>query len=46
MKKDDFIGLRIPNDIKKQLEQIAQADDRSLSQTVLRIIKEYLSENK
>ena len=46
MKKDDFIGLRIPNDIKKELELIAQAEERSLSQTVLRIIKDYLTNKK
>ncbi|GLC80238.1 type II toxin-antitoxin system antitoxin [Lacrimispora brassicae] len=40
--KNKAYPLRIPEDIKKQLEEIADKNDRSLNQQILYILKQYL----
>jgi hypothetical protein len=38
MMKDDQISIRLPGEVRVQLEKIAAAEDRSLSATVRRIV--------
>jgi hypothetical protein len=38
MTKDDQISIRLPGEVRVQLEKIAAAEDRSLSATVRRIV--------
>jgi predicted transcriptional regulator len=36
----------MPEEIRSQLEEIAQADDRSLSWLILKILKDYLESRR
>jgi len=38
MAKDEQISVRLPNELKIKLEQIATAEDRTLSSTIRRIV--------
>lgn len=40
--KNKAYPLRMPEEIKKQLEEIAYKNDRSLNQQILYILKQYL----
>ena len=41
--KDNSITIRIDTDTKMKLEQIAKADERSVSSLISKIIKDYLN---
>lgn len=41
--KDNSITIRIDTDTKTKLEQIAKADERSVSSLISKIIKDYLN---
>lgn len=41
-KKSEMIGVKITPTIKKQLEQIAEREDRSISYIVNRLIEDYI----
>ncbi len=45
MNKDEVLNLRVPADVKAALKRAAEADDRSVSSMVLRIIREWLERN-
>lgn len=40
--KDTSITLRIDSNTKEKLEQLAKADERSVSSLITKILKEYL----
>jgi uncharacterized protein (DUF1778 family) len=42
MTKDELLTIRIPSDTKAALRRAAEADDRSVSSMVLRIVREWL----
>lgn len=42
MTKDEVLNLRVPADVKAALKRAAEADDRSVSSMVLRIVREWL----
>lgn len=41
-KKSEMIGVKITPTIKKQLEEIAEKEDRSISYIVNRLIEDYI----
>lgn len=41
-KKSEMIGVKITPTIKKQLEKIAEREDRSISYIVNRLIEDYI----
>jgi hypothetical protein len=43
MNKDEALNLRVPADVKAALKRAAEADDRSVSSMVLRILREWLA---
>ena len=40
--KTELIGVRIPADMKEKLQQMADEDTRSLSNLILKILKDFL----
>jgi predicted transcriptional regulator len=40
------VTIRMPENIRSQLQDIAEADDRSLSWLILKILKDYLDARK
>jgi len=44
--KDTPLGFRIPSEVKQALEKAAKAEDRSVSNLVLRILIEWLKRRK
>ena len=43
MLKTDYLGIRIPKELKQQLEEKANKQDRSLSNLIVRILKEWIN---
>lgn len=46
LEKDDYLPLRINHQIKMQLKEIADKENRTLSNLVETIIKSYLEKDK
>jgi len=44
--KTEYINVRIDPELKRQLEDCAEVEGRSLSNQVIYIIKKYLDNNK
>jgi len=44
--KDEVLNLRIPCDVKAALKRAAEADDRSMSSLVLRIVRDWLQRER
>ena len=40
--KTELVGVRIPSEIKEKLQEIADKETRSLSNLVLKVLKDFL----
>lgn len=46
MKNDANIHIRLPKELKAEIEKIAEEDNRSLNNYMIDLIKRVISENK
>ena len=42
--KTELVGVRIPSEIKEELQKIADEETRSLSNLVLKVLKDFLAD--
>jgi len=42
MKRDDVLNVRVPSEVKEALRKAAEADERSVSVLVVRILRDWL----
>ena len=42
--KTELVGVRIPSEIKEKLQAIADEETRSLSNLVLKVLKDFLAD--
>lgn len=45
-KKSEMIGFKTTPEIRKEIERIAQSEDRSISYIINRILQEYLEKER
>lgn len=46
MSKDVFLTMRITNTVKRQLKRIAKENERTMSNMIAVILKEYVDNNR
>jgi uncharacterized protein (DUF1778 family) len=46
MKKDERIAIRLTKDMKDKLEKLAEADNRSLSNYIIKVLSEHIKNSK
>lgn len=46
MNKDERIAIRLTKDMKDKLEKLAEADGRSLSNYIIKVLSEHIKNSK